>query len=134
MLRAVPFFRRHFGLDADRGREAPVIPLRWGEQGGAMKRAIESLHGMIEVKRAEEPPRVVFALIRGAPTTGADGAPEQHLNMELFVRLKVLPPDLQALVRAAIPGRGTTEEVAAGMHPDTRAEHEAGLARIKEEP
>ena len=30
MLRAVPFLRARFGLGADRGREAVVIPLRRG--------------------------------------------------------------------------------------------------------
>jgi hypothetical protein len=99
-----------------------------------MKRKVESLHGVIEVVRAEEPPRVVFALIKGVPTTGADGVPEQHADLEFFVRLKTLSTEIQKQVRDEIRGRRTTEEVVAGMHPDTRAEYEAARERIEEKP
>lgn len=90
-----------------------------------MKRRIDSLHGMIEVARMEEPPHGIFCVIRERVVGGADGVPEMRSNMEVFVRESVLPPKLRKQIREAI-----RELPMPKMGPETQAEYDAKHADL----
>ncbi len=96
--------------------------------GGNMKRKVESLHGLINVERVEEPPHGVFFVIREAVTTGADGVPEMRANMEVFVRESVLPAELRKQIREVLRTLPMPK-----MSAETQAEYDAQHAETVSE-
>lgn len=106
------------------------------------RRAVHSLHGMVMPLRIEDPPDVVW-VVAGLPeknggTTGhiyesrehsedSDAEiPEVNLEVESFVRMKSLPPDIQAKIRKHW---STTDGTNMQLHPDTAREVTEAHAR-----
>jgi hypothetical protein len=94
-----------------------------------MMRDIDSLHGIIKVKRPEDPPDMVFALITKFgedpfdPETAlkikAEGrVPEVALTIESFIRMSSLPKDLQNQIREHLK----IEKASPRLHKDTQTE------------
>lgn len=80
-------------------------------------RKIESLHGLIDVARDEDPPHAVGCLILDRMQV-EDGVPTVHKNLELFVRMRALSLELQRAVRAELAALTVELRLA----PETQAE------------
>lgn len=90
-----------------------------------MRRKIESLHGLIDVERHEDPPTMAFFLIRKGVETDPDGVANMTVTAEGFVREAVLPPELRKQIREAIRALPIPK-----MGPETQAEYDAKHADL----
>lgn len=80
----------------------------------AFIREIDSLHGLIEVKREETPPKMLHVLVVN----------NGEQDIENYVRMNLLPIDLQESIRECV--RKHMNELGDKLHHETKIELKRG--------
>lgn len=89
-----------------------------------------SLHGLIRVQRVEPPPMSLFVICPSMVKRGEDGVLEGTLDIEAYVLMSALSPELRTLVKRELTEKSIPrEELIKQLHPDTQREYAEMAAR-----